>query len=242
VAQSSHRGDEAVEPSTRDRILDIALELFVEQGFDKTSLREIAEQLGFSKAAIYYHFASKDEILMALHLRLHDIYLPLERLVEAVGSDVSSWADLLDEMIGEILANQKIFLLHVRNRSAFEQLHHEHHKEEHADLEALYRRLVSDGTIPLRTRVRVGCAVGALVGGLALSGDLLGGVPQETMHELLSEAIRDLLGVGDPARPARKGKEVAGSAAGRPARRQRPAAPGSPPAGRRRPPKASQQQ
>ena len=60
-------------PSTRDRILEIALDLFIEKGFDKSSLREIAEQLGFSKAAIYYHFASKDDILMALHMRLHDI-------------------------------------------------------------------------------------------------------------------------------------------------------------------------
>ena len=44
--------------NTRERILDIALELFTERGYDKTSLRQIAEQLGFSKAAIYYHFAS----------------------------------------------------------------------------------------------------------------------------------------------------------------------------------------
>ncbi len=59
-------------PSTRERILDIALELFTEQGYDKTSLRQIAERLGFSKAAIYYHFASKEDILMALHMRLHE--------------------------------------------------------------------------------------------------------------------------------------------------------------------------
>ncbi len=43
-----------------------------DQGYDKTSLREIAERLGFSKAAIYYHFASKADILMALHMRLHE--------------------------------------------------------------------------------------------------------------------------------------------------------------------------
>ena len=58
--------------STRERILDVALDLFIEKGYDKTSLREIAEQLGFTKAALYYHFATKDDILMALHLRLHE--------------------------------------------------------------------------------------------------------------------------------------------------------------------------
>ena len=59
--------------STRERILDVALDLFIEKGFDGTSLREIAEQLGVTKAALYYHFASKDDILMALHMRLHEV-------------------------------------------------------------------------------------------------------------------------------------------------------------------------
>src|SRR5579871_4557796 len=48
---------------TRERILDVSLELFNEQGYDKTSLREIAEQLGVTKAALYYHFRTKEEIV-----------------------------------------------------------------------------------------------------------------------------------------------------------------------------------
>ncbi len=48
---------------TRERIQAIALELFAEQGYDKTSLREIAERLGVTKAALYYHFNSKEDIV-----------------------------------------------------------------------------------------------------------------------------------------------------------------------------------
>ncbi|TDB78162.1 TetR/AcrR family transcriptional regulator [Micromonospora sp. KC721] len=48
---------------TRARIQAVALELFTEQGYEKTSLREIAERLGVTKAALYYHFKSKDEIV-----------------------------------------------------------------------------------------------------------------------------------------------------------------------------------
>lgn len=48
---------------TRERIQAVALELFTEQGYEKTSLREIAERLGVTKAALYYHFRSKDEIV-----------------------------------------------------------------------------------------------------------------------------------------------------------------------------------
>lgn len=43
----------------------MALELFTEQGYEATSLREIAERLGVTKAALYYHFKSKDEIVVA---------------------------------------------------------------------------------------------------------------------------------------------------------------------------------
>jgi AcrR family transcriptional regulator len=50
---------------TRARIQQIAVELFAEQGYDKTSLREIADQLGVTKAALYYHFKSKEEIVVA---------------------------------------------------------------------------------------------------------------------------------------------------------------------------------
>jgi AcrR family transcriptional regulator len=51
---------------TRSRILDVALELFAAQGFAATSTREISERLGFSKAALYYHFHTKDDLLEAL--------------------------------------------------------------------------------------------------------------------------------------------------------------------------------
>ncbi len=48
---------------TRQRILQIALELFTLQGFDGTSLQQIADRLGVTKAALYYHFKSKDDLL-----------------------------------------------------------------------------------------------------------------------------------------------------------------------------------
>ena len=53
-------------PRTRERILDAALTLFAEQGYDATSMREISEQLGITKAALYYHFDSKAEIVRAM--------------------------------------------------------------------------------------------------------------------------------------------------------------------------------
>ncbi|MCG5213742.1 TetR/AcrR family transcriptional regulator [Streptosporangium sp. KLBMP 9127] len=59
---------------TRTRIQRVALELFNEKGYEATSLREIAEELGVTKAALYYHFRSKDDIVASLaEGRLGDI-------------------------------------------------------------------------------------------------------------------------------------------------------------------------
>ena len=64
---------------TRQRIQDVALELFSEHGYEKTSLREIAEHLDVTKAALYYHFKTKEEILISL---FQDLTRPLDELIE----------------------------------------------------------------------------------------------------------------------------------------------------------------
>jgi AcrR family transcriptional regulator len=51
---------------TRTRIQEVALDLFTEQGYEATSLREIAERLGVTKAALYYHFKTKEDIITSL--------------------------------------------------------------------------------------------------------------------------------------------------------------------------------
>jgi AcrR family transcriptional regulator len=51
---------------TREDIRAVAMELFAENGVEQTSLREIAERLDITKAALYYHFPSKDELLADL--------------------------------------------------------------------------------------------------------------------------------------------------------------------------------
>ena len=65
---------------TRARILDIAAELFATKGYAGTSIRDISEALGVTKAALYYHFTSKEEILTEM------LAVPLERIRGALGT------------------------------------------------------------------------------------------------------------------------------------------------------------
>src|ERR1700755_164201 len=51
---------------TERRILEAARELFTERGYAGTSIRDIAERLSMTKAALYYHSQNKQDVLAAL--------------------------------------------------------------------------------------------------------------------------------------------------------------------------------
>lgn len=64
---------------TRARILEVAMELFLGQGYHATSMQQIANRLGITKAALYYHFASKSDIVGSL---IEPLSGDLERVME----------------------------------------------------------------------------------------------------------------------------------------------------------------
>src|SRR6266851_6336558 len=54
---------------TRERIVDAALTLFRDKGFDETTMRDIAAAAGVATGAAYYYFRSKEELVMAFYKR-----------------------------------------------------------------------------------------------------------------------------------------------------------------------------
>jgi AcrR family transcriptional regulator len=57
---------------TRERIQEVARELFASKGVQKTSLQEIADRLGLTKPALYYHFSSREELVRSIVTPLID--------------------------------------------------------------------------------------------------------------------------------------------------------------------------
>jgi AcrR family transcriptional regulator len=51
------------EPATRDKILDAAISLFSERGYERTSIKQIAQAVGLTESAIYRHFKGKEDLL-----------------------------------------------------------------------------------------------------------------------------------------------------------------------------------
>src|SRR6202046_3214305 len=177
---------------TRERILDIALELFSEQGYEKTSLRDIAERLGTTKAALYYHFERKDNILLELHLRLHvfgrEVLDELEQLPDD-GARLQAWPQMLGRFIEQVAANRQLILMHQRNATALRTLeHNERHLAENAEFEEQIRQLLSSPAIEPAMRVRLACSLGAVFAGL-LGADMLGDVPAEQLPGLVRDVV-----------------------------------------------------
>jgi AcrR family transcriptional regulator len=68
--------------ATSARILDVALDLFRRQGFEKTTMRGIAAEAGVSLGAAYYYFESKEDLVMAFYERAIEAMTP--RMEEAL--------------------------------------------------------------------------------------------------------------------------------------------------------------
>ena len=103
----------AVSTSTRERIIQVAIDLFAREGYGGTSLRNIAEQLGVTKAAVYHHFHTKDDIARVVLGRALDVLAAMTDRLIVAGADPAAWQRA-------ILVNQRqlLFVLE-RNENTF---------------------------------------------------------------------------------------------------------------------------
>lgn len=91
----------------REEIKAAALELFATRGYGQTSLREVAGRLGISKAALYYHFSSKDDLLTAL---IEPLILDQKALLAEVRSGaLGDPRAILERYFDLCLAHRRLF-------------------------------------------------------------------------------------------------------------------------------------
>jgi len=74
---------------TRQRLIEVAVDLFTRHSFAGTSLQMIADEMGFTKAAIYYHFRTREELLAAV---VEPIFEQLSAIITAAESQRSAAA------------------------------------------------------------------------------------------------------------------------------------------------------
>jgi AcrR family transcriptional regulator len=103
---SAGTGDVEYPVDTRQRLLDVAVTLISRHGFAGTSLQMIADDLGFTKAAIYYHFRTRDQLLIAL---MEPLLQQIRRVVEGAEAQHTSRTrmDAMVQGFAEVVARNK---------------------------------------------------------------------------------------------------------------------------------------
>jgi len=140
---------------TRDAILMTALDLFADKGYDATSMREIAERVGISKPALYYHFDSKEDIVRGV---LGDQLAQIEDLVtwtraqspapDLPAQVIQRWSDIVQGR------GTSMFRFMISSHQIVRELQGEKHTLIPL-LDQLVRVLAPDGSIEEQLRLRL---------------------------------------------------------------------------------------
>src|SRR5262245_22582489 len=158
LSHSARRGD------TRGRIQHVALELFAEQGYERTSLREIAERLGVTKAALYYHFKSKEDIVRSF---TEDYFCRIDALI-AWGREqepgTRTAQELLDRYITIVMESGEVFRFLERNQAT---IHGTEDGKKHRFTQfrprlAALMEIITGPDAPPRSRIRAAAALFAV--------------------------------------------------------------------------------
>ncbi|GIU93469.1 MAG: TetR family transcriptional regulator [Acidimicrobiia bacterium] len=151
----------------RNQILEVATRLFSERGYAATSLEDIAEEIGFTKPAIYYYFKSKDEILFHIHDRIVQEGLAQIRAIRAQGGSPSQQLEqVLREHMRRLLANVEANLVFAREQAALPAdkaaLINQQDRRYEEEVREIYREGVKAGVfVDIDPRVAVGSLLAA---------------------------------------------------------------------------------
>ncbi len=102
--------------ATAIKILEAALALFREEGFDAATMRGVAERAGVATGAAYYYYASKDAIVMDFYQRACDEMKESIRLkLEGAKSFESGLSELIGVKLAHFGANRDVLRALLRN-------------------------------------------------------------------------------------------------------------------------------
>jgi AcrR family transcriptional regulator len=183
---------------TRARIQAVALELFAEQGYDKTSLREIAERLDVTKAALYYHFKSKEDIVSSL---VEDYFGQIDDMIawgRAQPRTPESRVQVLDRYYHIVAEGTGVFRMLHHNQASVNTLAHAKNRSElfRERMDAMVG-LLTGPDAPLESQVRAAVALASVSFGCMLYADRAD--DPEKLRAIVLDIACGLTGVREPA-------------------------------------------
>jgi len=175
---------------TRERVLEATRQLFLERGYAGTSIRDIAEHLEMTKAALYYHFTAKEDLLRAV---VAPVAEELNACVQSAESGTEPRRDLLRRVVNLFDDNRSVLQATLHDPLARQVLLGEDNL--FGGVDALERALaVSEAPGDV---LMARCALGTIRGAVMSTRDIdtmaLNRRPEPTPGPSLSEQDRELV-------------------------------------------------
>lgn len=115
MAMRSAAGSVTAGRSTKNAIRDAAIRLFSAKGFDQTSLREVADAVGITKASLYYHYPSKLDLLFAVIEPIFDELRANVEVAEGLEHGLPSVREVLTTQLRVLLRHRTVGAMCMRD-------------------------------------------------------------------------------------------------------------------------------
>lgn len=178
--------------AARQRIIDAAVALFFEQGAGGTSLQMIADRSDMTKAAVYYHFQAKEDILLAVITPALEGVAQVAEAAAATRSRSASLDILITGLIDQVIENRRLGAV-LWADPTIAQVVVSHPMLQDVGIR-IHRQLIGPNPDPA-TRVRVSMFGASLK---AASDPALADLDADTVRQQMLDAARRLLGLRPP--------------------------------------------
>jgi len=136
--------------SSKEKILEAALDLFAEKGYDATGVQEIVATAGVTKGALYHHFAAKEDILFEIYGSVFAQQLAeLDAILEQGKDPVWTLRAVIENIVVSTAASAKAAAVFSREVSRLDQVRYKELQSEwrryQDSVRALIRRAQGDG-------------------------------------------------------------------------------------------------
>ncbi len=150
---------------TYNLIIDSALPLFLEKGFEKTSIEEICRHCKLSKGGFYHHFKSKDELLFAVSTRLGDAIIQITQQADAYQNPIEGLLFYIQSYLSYYNEHPKeaAFFMVLMNRSVSSEVMQEFYVTSFLEISGfiafLYQKAIEQALIKPLDTVKVATAL-----------------------------------------------------------------------------------
>ena len=195
------RSRQEMQAQTREKLLEVATRLFVEKGYGGTSLRDIAEQAGFTQGAFYSNFESKEALLLEMlrrhmqreALQLAELVGNANKGMEHVLDDLQSWASTIDTDVAWSMLSIEL-QLHAQRSTVFAQAYQAVWEEHKAVLAHWIEKIFAGYKAQMPAKAEsMASALMALAHGLALQRAATGAGASGSVIALM---LRGLVALG----------------------------------------------